>query len=141
MTKIKLKHLESYRFQYHTTLEFRDMNYGGHLGNDAVVSLLQEARIHLLRELGCTELDLGDGETGIIMSDLAVNYRAEGYMLDEIRIFSEITDVKAASFRIRHRIARGDTTVALAEVGLVTYRYASSSIAEIPEAFLDKLNK
>ena len=35
---------------------------------------------------GFTELDLGDGVTGVIMSDLAVNYKAEAQMFDELAI-------------------------------------------------------
>jgi acyl-CoA thioester hydrolase len=140
MAKIKLKARGNYTFQYQTTLKVRDINYGGHLGNDAVVSLLQEARMALLGELGGSELDLGDGETGIIMNELAVNYRAEGRLMDEITIHSEITDLKAASFRICHRVARGHDTLALAEVGLVAFNYKTGRIAEVPQSFLDKVS-
>jgi acyl-CoA thioester hydrolase len=139
MAKIKLKPRGSYQYQYNTTINVRDVNYGGHLGNDAVVALLQEARLRLLRDLGCSELDLGDGETGIIMNELAVNYQSEGYLFDEISVLSEITDVKAASFRIQHRVIRGDTTLALAEVGIVAFNYTSRSISEIPKTFINKL--
>ncbi len=139
MAKIKLKALESYRFTYPTVLKARDINYGGHLGNDALVALLQEARIALFRELGATELDLGDGETGIIMSDLVVSYRAEGKLFDAIEIHSEFIEVKAASFRMAHRVSRGEETLALAEVGLVTFDYRDRRIAPIPEGFLEKI--
>jgi acyl-CoA thioester hydrolase len=140
MAKIKLKVQSNYSFQYHTTLKVRDINYGGHLGNDAVVSLLQEARMALLRELGGSELDLGDGETGIIMNELAVNYRAEGRLMDEITIHSEINDLKTASFRICHRMARGDDTLVLAEVGLVAFNYKTGRISEVPGVFADQVS-
>ena len=101
---------------------------------------MQEARLAMLRQVGCSELDLGDGETGIIMNELAVSYCVEGYMFDEITVHSQITDLKAASFRIAHRISRGETTVVLAEVGIVAFNYKTRCISEIPESFLEKIS-
>ena len=37
MAMFKLTPKKSYRFHYRTTIKVRDVNYGGHLGNDAVV--------------------------------------------------------------------------------------------------------
>ena len=139
MAMFKLTPKKSYRFHYRTTIKVRDVNYGGHLGNDAVVGLLHEARTDFLRSLGLTELDLGDGETGLIVSDLAVNYRAEGYLFDEIVVHSDIGEVRSTSFRVYHHVTRGDKTIALAEVGAVAFDYADRRIAELPEAFLGKI--
>ena len=47
-----------------------DINYGNHLGNDSLVSIIHEARILWLKSLNYTELNI-EG-TGLIMSDLAV---------------------------------------------------------------------
>src|SRR3989337_4016867 len=83
MPLIRLSEQLSYEFHYTTRLEPRDINYGGHLGNDALVSLAGSARAEALHAIGLREQDLGDGHTGIIMSDLAVNFRAEAFMFDE----------------------------------------------------------
>src|SRR4030042_2545708 len=115
MPKIKLKAQDKYEFEYKVTIQVRDINYGGHLGNDALVGLTHEARINMLRTLGCSELDLGDGKTGIIMGDLAVNYQGEGFMFDDLIIYSHIDEIGAHSFRIFHHITKGDKTIALAE--------------------------
>ena len=100
----------------------RDINYGGHLGNDAIVTLFGNARASMYREMGFTEGDLGDGENGTIMSDLVVNYRAEGFVFDEIRIDSRIGELATGNFRIFQRMVRNDTLIALAETGIVVFK-------------------
>ena len=78
MPKTKLKEQPFYPFHYETSLKIRDINYGNHLSNDAVVGLLHEARIHMLQQLECSELNLGDSKTGTMIADLVVNYKKQG---------------------------------------------------------------
>ncbi|MCX5813909.1 MAG: thioesterase family protein [Proteobacteria bacterium] len=139
MPRIKLSELNNYEFHYTVTLEPRDINYGGHLGNDALVSLMGAARVNMLRSIGVSEKDLGDGKTGIIMSDLAVNYKSEAFMFDELVIDTHAGEISRSSFRLFHRINKGQIVVALAETGLTTFNYASRKVAPIPEVFLKAL--
>ncbi|HOJ64326.1 MAG TPA: thioesterase family protein [Spirochaetota bacterium] len=143
MPKIKLKECENYEYQYSTRINIRDINYGGHLGNDSLVGILHEARIDLLNKMGFSELDLGDGKTGIIMSDLAVKFIKEGFLLDEIIVYSHIDEISNASFRIFHKIVRvkDNALLALAETGIVCFNYKEKAISDIPEAFLQKIGK
>ena len=119
----------------------RDINYGGHLGNDAIVTLFGSARAGMYHAMGFGEGDLGDGENGTIMSDLVVNYRAEGYVFDEIRIDSHIGELTTGSFRIFQRMVRGDTLVALAETGIVVFNYGRHKVGRLPDIFAAKLQE
>ncbi|MBN2545380.1 MAG: thioesterase family protein [Spirochaetes bacterium] len=141
MSKVKLKSLDKYEYEYKRILLVKDINYGGHLGNDALVTILHEARIDLFNKLGATEFDLGDNATSIIMADLIVNYTGEGFMLDEIKIMTHIDDISSASFRLFHKIIKQDKTLALAEVGIISYNYKDKQIVEIPEVFLNKITR
>ena len=141
MPKIKLKKQEQYEFEYKTTIQVTQINYGGHLGNDALVSITHQARVNLLKELGFTELDLGDGETGIIMADLAVNYLGEAFMFDELTVYSHVDEISSHSFRVFHNITKEDKSIALAETGIIAFNYKDHMISEIPEIFINKLNK
>ena len=140
MPKIKLAKRDNYEFEYKVTLQVTDINYGGHLGNDALVGIIHEARVNLLTTLGCSEFDLGDGKTGIIMSDLGINYLGEGFLLDELIVYSNINEISNASFRIFHHVTKKDKTIALAETGVIAFNYNESHIVEIPKVFLDSLN-
>jgi acyl-CoA thioester hydrolase len=139
MPRIKLNELLDYAFHYTMMLEPRDINYGGHLGNDALVSIVGSARVNMFRSMGLSEMDLGDGKTSIIMSDLAVNYKSEAFMFDELMIDTHIGEISRSSFRLFHRLKKGQTVIALAETGLTTFNYASRRVAQIPETFLKAL--
>jgi acyl-CoA thioester hydrolase len=139
MPQIRLNEQLSYEFHYTTRLEPWDINYGGHLGNDALVSLAGSARADAFHVIGLRELDLGDGRTGIIMSDLVVNFRAEAFMFDEIVIDTHIGEFSRTRFRIFQRLTKGDIVVALAEAGLRTFNYVTRKVAPVPDTFLNVL--
>jgi acyl-CoA thioesterase FadM len=141
MPRVKLEEQPRYEFCYEVTLQVRDINYGGHLGNDALIGLLHEARLNLLRGLGCSEMNLGDSQTGIIIADLAVNYKAEGFMFDRLQIESHIGEISRTGFRVFHRLRRTETLLALAETGLVTFNYNRRQIVPVPENFLAALEQ
>lgn len=139
MPRVRLRRQRSYEFSYGTTLKYRDINYGGHLGNDAIVSLAQEARMDLLRKIGCREKDLGDGKTGIIMIDLAVTYQAEGFVFDEIAIDSHVDEMTEMGFRIFSHFLRAGETLALVEAGFVAFDYGESRTSTVPAIFNQRL--
>lgn len=136
MSRIKLDEQHEYTFLYAITLQPRDINYGGHLGNDSLVALVGTARANMFRSLGLSEGDLGDGRTGIIMSDLVVNYKAEAFMFDEVLIETQVAEFRRTGFRIFHRVKKGAALIALAETGITTFNYASRKVVPVPEAFL-----
>jgi acyl-CoA thioester hydrolase len=59
MARIKLALLDHYQSIYETAVEVRDLNYGNHLGNDALVGIIHRARVHFLHRLGASENNLG----------------------------------------------------------------------------------
>lgn len=139
MPRTSLSEQPSYEFKYVLTLQPRDINYGGHLGNDSLVSLLGTARAQMFRTLGKSEMDVGDGKSGIIMADLVVNFKAEAFMFDELSVELHIGELSRTSFRIFYRVKRGQSLIALAETGVAAYNYESRKIAAIPGVFLESL--
>ena len=77
MVRLKLELPETFIFSTEISLRINDINYGGHLGNDVVLSLVHEARAHFFRAHGFTELDV-DG-VGIFMHDAAIVFRSEAF--------------------------------------------------------------
>lgn len=59
MARLTLELPEHFAFYTEITVSIRDINYGGHLGNDAVLGLAHEARLRYLKSLGFSELDIG----------------------------------------------------------------------------------
>jgi acyl-CoA thioester hydrolase len=139
MPWIKLAEQEVYEFQSSIQVRPLDINYSGHMGNDNLISLVGTARAGLFHSLGLSELDLGDGQTGIIITDMIVNYKAEAFMFDELLIDTHIDEVAEKRFRMFHRIRRDTELIALVETGFATYNYATKKTAPVPTSFLKRL--
>jgi acyl-CoA thioesterase FadM len=97
------------------------------------------ARTQMLRSMGKSESDLGDGKTSIIMTDFVVNFKAEAFMFDELTVDTHIGDLSKTSFRIFYRVMRGLVIIALAEKGLAAFDYNARKVAPVPEVFLEAL--
>ncbi len=140
MPRIKLNPLARYQHTYETSIEVTDLNYGRHMGNDALVGIIHRARVHFLYRLGAGEDNLGDGKTGILLTDLVVNYKEEGLLFDKIVVESSIGEVRPKGFRIFHRISSDhNRVIALAETGIVGFDYQNRKVAKIPKSFLSKI--
>ena len=62
MPRVKLKEQKYYKFLYTVTLQHRDINYMGHLGNDGIISLMLNAQTNIFHSLGFSEENLGEGQ-------------------------------------------------------------------------------
>jgi acyl-CoA thioesterase FadM len=74
MARVKLD-MKGVEFVYRTELEVRitDINYGRHVGNDAMLGLLHEARLRFLAQFGFSEEDIGG--VGMLMGDAVVQFK------------------------------------------------------------------
>ena len=110
-----------------------DINYGGHLGNDRVLSILHEARMQALAAQGMTELDTGGH--GLIMADVMIAYRGEGFYGDvlAVRIYAE--EVTERTFDLLYYITtmRNGTAIdiAHAKTGMAAIDYSTRTITAL----------
>jgi acyl-CoA thioester hydrolase len=118
-----------------------DINYGNHVGNDAFVALLHEARMQWLGQWGYTELDV-EG-VGLIMSDLAVEFRNEAFYGDVVEVRIGCGEVSRVGFELYYHLSakRNDELIVLAhaKTGMVCYDYAVKKVASIPVNLRPKL--
>jgi len=139
--RVKLDPLDHYPHIYETTVEVTDLNYGDHLGNDAMIGIIHRARVHFMNHLGFSEKNLGDGKTGILLSDLVVNYKGEGFLFDMLVVESGIGELGTKGFRMFHRIStRQNRPIALAETGFVAFNLKEKKVARIPELFIQRIS-
>lgn len=125
-------------FNYQTSFKVRigDINYGGHMGNDKFLLLFHDARIQFLESLGCSEADIGDG-IGLIMSEAHVNFKAEVFLGDELRVSVQITDLQKTRFKIEYLVERisDRKLVATGATLMVAFDYSKRKVCKIPAAF------
>jgi len=130
-------------FVYETTIPVRitDINYGGHAGNDSILSLVHEARMQFLKTLNYSELDFGG--VGLIMSDLAVDFKTELMYGDITKIKVAVSEISKASFNLVYQLSikREEKEIIAANVrtGMVCFDYNIRKIRAIPESALMKI--
>ena len=129
------------RFPYAVELEVRvgDLNYGNHLGNDAVLTLIHEARRRYIRSLGSDEI--GADRLGFVVADAAVVYRAQAFYADRLRIEVAAGEFgsRSCAFFFRVSDAADGRVVAEARTGMVSFDFAAQKAVSMPPALRAKL--
>lgn len=134
MPRAKLKPLAAYPFFVDIVVRTTDLNYGGHLGNDRLLSLVHEARVAFLASHGWSEVDCGG--VALILGDAVLVYKAEVFAGDILRFDVAAGEPGALGFRLFFRVARpaDGALVALVENGMVCYDYRSRQTRPLPDA-------
>ena len=143
MARIKIHIPASRIFTASIPVRITDINYGNHLGNDALVSIIHEARMLWLESGKFTELNIGGA--ALIMSELAVEYKAESFYGDLLSVSIAVAEVQKISFEIYYEISttRNDKKILIAnaKTGMVCYDYEAKKVALLPQMFIDFINR
>lgn len=127
-------------FVFETLLDIRigDINYGGHLANDAMLRLAHEARLQFFKAHGYTELNV-EGH-GIIMTDAAIVYKAEVFHGEALRFRLGFADPNKYGFDLIYQATHGKTgqEVARLKTGIVFFDYGKRKIAPMPDTFMTR---
>jgi len=128
-------------FTTEITVRVSDLNYGGHVGNDTMLTLMQEARVQFYRELGFKNEISFEGTTGQIITDATVQYKSEAFLGDVLRIRIAVAGYSKYGFDMYYIIENKLTEkkVALGKTGIVCFDYEKRKIATVPAVLLDKL--
>lgn len=141
MNRIKLTLPELFSFSTELSIRITDLNYGGHVGNDAFLSLIHEARMQFLQSFGYTEMSFAG--VGLIMADVAVEYKKELTHLNRIRIWVAATDPDKLGFDLYYKLelltSEGPVLAGKAKTGMMCYDYAMGKKASIPDEALARI--
>ncbi len=140
MARIRLEIPENLPFVTELTLRVGDMNYGNHLGNDALLGLLHEARLQFLASLGYSEMSLGGAAS--IMADVAIVYKAQAFRGDRLQIAVGTGDFTGSGFDVLYRVSHAQTRgiVALAKTGMVLFDYERGRPLRLDDALRGRLS-
>ncbi|MCG8340640.1 MAG: thioesterase family protein [Cytophagales bacterium] len=141
MPRIKINLPKTFNFSTQTNLRVSDINYSGHLGNDAVLSLIHEARLRFLEQYGYDEYNLAG--VGLIMVDCAIIYKSEGFYGDLIEMQVAIDDFTKHSFDLFYRLKNIKTGKDLvhAKTRMVCFDYQARKIQLLPPIFRNIFEK
>ncbi|HOX81605.1 MAG TPA: thioesterase family protein [Chryseolinea sp.] len=141
MARLSIDLPDEFIFEAEITVRASDLNYGGHVGNDSVLTLFQEARILFYRQIGFkSELNL-DGAVGQLMSDAAVVYKSESFLGDELIIQIAVADFNKYGFDLLYKMSNKQTgkEVARGKTGIVCFDYEKRKVAPVPDVLKVKL--
>ena len=126
---------EGFAFTAEFDVRVGDINYGGHMGKDKFLLLFHDARMLYLESLGCSEADIGG--VGLIMNEAHVNYKAEVFLRDRLRVGVRAAEIGGTRFRLEYRVERAadGALAATGYTGMVAFDYANRRVAKIPEKF------
>ncbi|KAA1172777.1 thioesterase [Marinobacter salinexigens] len=141
MARIKLAFPDD-AFSFTTDMPVRitDINGANHLGNDALISMLSEARAQFLVHFGVQEAD--EDHVGIIVTDLATMYQSESFFPEMLRFEVGLMDFNkyGGDFVFRVTKATSGQPVALAKYGFVFFNYQRKEVVPMSEAFRSRFS-
>src|SRR5260221_13640446 len=130
MARVKIGLPEQFSFSCQIPLRITDVNYGGHVGNDTILSIIHEARMLFFQSLGYSEMKFAG--VAMIMADVAIEFRSELFYGDAL-----IASVGAGVFtntgfdifyKLEKKVNESMVTVANAKTGMVCYDYEKKKI-------------
>ena len=139
MARVELKLPQHLPFETEIQVRITDLNYGRHMGNDALLSMIHEARVLFLHRLGFTELDVGG--VGLIMTDSVIVYRSEAFQGDVLRFLVGADDFNRYGCDFVFQVLNQESgrEVARAKTGVVCYDYAERKVQPMPETLYLRL--
>jgi YbgC/YbaW family acyl-CoA thioester hydrolase len=135
--------IENFKFSTDVDVRISDINYGGHLGNDRYLSLFQDARLRYLKQFGFSEISIGNN-TSLIMSQAHINFKAEVFWGDQLKIFTRISSIKATRFIFDYLIVANQTdekVIATGYTEMVGFDYQQRKVKRLPPDFLQVIKE
>jgi acyl-CoA thioester hydrolase len=141
MARIKIDMPGHFSFVTYMPIRITDLNYGGHVGNDMILTIIHETRVQFLQHHGYKEFDMEGA--GLIMSDVAIEFKNEIFYGDKIKAFVVAGEFSKVSFDIFYKLEKETSEknilVANAKTGMVCYDYELKKIVTVPGAVVEKL--
>lgn len=141
MARIKLEIPDTLPFETTIPIRITDLNYGGHVGNDTILSLIHQARMEYLQSKGLSELKFGSAS--LIMADAAIEFKAELFFGDTLVASVGAGEFSKSGFELYYRLEKisGEQrkTVALAKTSMVCFDYEIRKVVRIPDGITSLL--
>ena len=141
MPRVQLELPEEFLFETEIAVRVSDINYGGHVGNDSILTLMQEARVIFYRSIGLKDEVSIEGTVGQIVTDAVIQYKSESFLGDVLTIKIAVVDFSKYGFDMYYLMINKATNkeVARGKTGIVCFDYDRKKVASIPDSFMHKL--
>jgi len=142
MARVKIELPDTFPFETIIPIRITDLNYGNHVGNDTVLSIIHEARVQYFQKFGLAELNFAG--VGLIMSDVAIEFKNEIFYGEKIIASVAAGEFSKVTFDVFYKLEKESSQltriiVAVAKTAMVCYDYSKKKIVPIPSEALSKL--
>ena len=142
MARIKIEVPGSFSFSTLIPVRITDINYGGHMGNDAILSLIHELRVQFLKSIGYSELEFAG--TALIMADVGIEFKKELFYGETVKASVSAGDFSRVGFDLYYKLekeADGEwQTVAIAKTGMICFDYHKRKVVPLAEEAKQRLS-
>lgn len=138
MARIQITLPDSFTFSTNVPLYTHHINWAGHLDNALLLTVVSEARVRYFKSMGYSEANV-EGH-GIIITDAAVQYLAEGFYGDVMRVDMAFVEPNKYGGDLVWRMAcqADGREIARGKTGFILFDYSCKKPALLPVAFLKK---
>ena len=139
MARVRLQLPENFSFITQIPVRITDINYGGHVGNDSILSLLHEARMQFLQHAGYTEMNVAG--VGLIMADAAIEFKGEAFYGDVLKAYVTADEFSRIGFQLYYKLVKSsdETVVVLAKTGMICFDYEKRKVVSVPQEAVERL--
>ena len=139
MARIEIQIPERFIFSTEVPIRIGDINRGRHLAHDAVLSILEEARVRFMTSLGYKDENING--VGLITVDAGVIYKKQGFYGQTLRIELALADFTRKGCDIIYRMTNAETgeEMVRAKNGMLFYDYRLQKVTEVPAEFRQKI--
>ena len=134
MARTKIELPPAFTFKTIIPIRITDVNYGNHVGNDSILSIIHEARMQYLKNLGLSELEFAG--VGLIMADVSIEFKNEAFYGDLIEASVTSGNLTNTGFELFYKLEKksgeGTVLVAVARTGMVCFDYERKRIVSFP---------
>ncbi|MBT3438045.1 MAG: thioesterase family protein [Oceanospirillaceae bacterium] len=116
-----------------------DLNYGNHLGNDAILSYFHEIRVQWLSHNQLSEQEVGG--CGLIMTGAHIDYLQQGHLHQKLTLSLSVNNISKARFSLVYKLKdqKSGDPIATGETHMGCFDYQRQKPARMPQGLLDIL--
>ncbi|MCD6046327.1 MAG: putative thioesterase [Gammaproteobacteria bacterium] len=115
------------------------VNYAGHVGVDAYLAIVHEARMRWLKLHGLSELNLGDN-IGYVITKASMRYKVQSFYGDVLIVECSCGNLQKKTVDFYYRVIKRDSGIvaAIGETTHAFFNFKLGNIANPPKEFVDK---
>lgn len=139
MSRTEITLPAAFTFSTEITLLGLHINFGGHLDNALLLTLVSEARVRYWQKIGYCALDL-DGVIAVV-ADAALQYKSEAFQGETVIVEHAARDVHKYGFELAWRIRERSSgrEIARGKTGLLCVDKLTRKVCGVPATLLARL--